>query len=279
MQNKYFRFGGFTIHLYGDELQHSSFCEPFEVEPCRADHTIRVTLSDDFPRPPDDAQRQFSVYRWYDGYRFCILKSCGEYTTFAEKHGSKTELFVSERYRGSISAMTALEAAGLFDLLAENGMLILHSSYIVTKDGDGIVFSGDSGVGKSTQAELWRKFAGAEVINGDRALIRTEDATVHGIFYSGTSKICRNVSAPLRAIVLPRQAEVNAVFRLRPQELFVRLINQCSYYTWASDSAARMTELVERLIANVQVFGLDCRVDEDAVRTLENYLRSDRHGI
>lgn len=279
MQNKYYRFGGFTIHLFGDELQHSTFCEPFEVEPGCADHTICVTVSGDFPAPPESAERQFSAYRWHDGDTFCILKSCGEYTTFAERRGNETRLLVSERYRGSISAMTALEAAGLFDLLAENGMLILHSSYIVTRDGEGIVFSGDSGVGKSTQAELWRKFAGAEVINGDRALISPEDGTVHGIFYSGTSKICRNVSAPLRAIVLPRQAECNAVFALRPQELFVRLINQCSYYTWASDSAARMTELVERLIANVQVLGLDCRIDEDAVRTLENFLRSDRHGI
>lgn len=275
MQNKYYRFGGFTIHLFGDELQHSAFCEPFEVEPGCADHTICVALADAFPMPPKGAERQFSAYRWHEGETFCILKSCGEYTTFAQSCGCETKLFVSEQYRGKISAMTALEAAGLFDILAQHGMLILHSSYIVTKDGSGIVFSGDSGVGKSTQAELWRKFAGAEVINGDRSLIRTDDATVHGIFYSGTSKICNNVSAPLRAIVLPRQADHNAAFTLRPQELFVRLLNQCSYYPWASDSTERMTELLERLIAKVQIIGLDCRVDEDAVRTLENILRRD----
>ena len=166
-----------------------------------------------------------------------------------------------------------LESAGLFDLLADFGMLILHSAYIVTPQGQGLLFSGPSGAGKSTQAELWRQYAGAQVINGDRSLVRPGDGTVHGILYSGTSGICQNVSAPLRAIVLPVQGAENRVYPLRPKEAFMALVNQCAYYPWAADSAARMTELAAALIGAVPVYGLTCRKDEGAVRALEDYLR------
>ena len=50
-------------------------------------------------------------------------------------------------------------------------------------------------------------------------------------------------------------------------------VNQCAYYPWAADSAARMTELAAALIGAVPVYGLTCRKDEGAVRALEDYLR------
>ena len=87
-----------------------------------------------------------------------------------------------------------------------------------------VAIDGPSGAGKSTQAELWRQYAGAQVINGDRSLVRPGDGTVHGILYSGTSGICQNVSAPLRAIVLPVQGAENRVYPLRPKEAFMAVL-------------------------------------------------------
>lgn len=67
-----------------------------------------------------------------------------------------------------------LESAGLFDILADAGMLVLHSAYIVTRQGEGILFSGPSGIGKSTQAALWQHYGAAQTVNGDRALVRKD---------------------------------------------------------------------------------------------------------
>lgn len=276
MLSKFYSFGGFSVCVYGDAFTPSKFCEPFEIAECRPDHRISLRFSDDIPSPPAFADHGGAAYRWREGERFCIeFCHADGLRTFAVTEGGETSLTMSERYRGVVSSMTVLESAGLLDLLAQQGMLILHSSYIVTKDGKGILFSGESGVGKSTQAELWRSFAGAEVINGDRSLVCPASGMVHGIFYSGTSKICRNVSAPLRAIVLPRQSRSNEVYALRPQEIFMRLLNQCSYYPWAADSTAKMTELVALLTSTVPVVGLDCRIDEAAVTVLDEYLRRD----
>lgn len=205
MYNKYYTFGGVTLELTGEKVwKLSDLCRPFRAEPRPADHTIHVTVGDDMPQPPEGAAHEATLYRWREGERFCLLQDYGSrYRAFAARQGDVTALRLSEGYRETVSDRTILESAGLFDLLADFGMLILHSAYVVTPQGQGLLFSGPSGAGKSTQAELWRQYAGAQVINGDRSLVRPGDGTVHGILYSGTSGICRNVSAPLRAIVLP----------------------------------------------------------------------------
>ncbi len=275
MYNKYYTFGGVTLELTGEKVwKLSDLCRPFRAEPRPADHTIHVTVGDDMPQPPEGAAHEATLYRWREGERFCLLQDYGSrYRAFAARQGGLTEVRLSEGYRETASDRVILESAGLFDLLADFGMLILHSAYIVTPQGQGLLFSGPSGAGKSTQAELWRQYAGAQVINGDRSLVRPGDGTVHGILYSGTSGICQNVSAPLRAIVLPVQGAENRVYPLRPKEAFMALVNQCAYYPWAADSAARMTELAAALIGAVPVYGLTCRKDEGAVRALEDYLR------
>ncbi len=275
MYNKYYTFGGVTLELTGEKVwKLSDLCRPFRAEPRPADHTIHVTVGDDMPQPPEGAAHEATLYRWREGERFCLLQDYGSrYRAFAARQGGLTEVRLSEGYRETASDRVILESAGLFDLLADFGMLILHSAYIVTPQGQGLLFSGPSGAGKSTQAELWRQYAGAQVINGDRSLVRPGDGTVHGILYSGTSGICRNVSAPLRAIVLPVQGAENRVYPLRPKEAFMALVNQCAYYPWAADSAAQMTGLAAALIGAVPVYGLTCRKDEGAVRALEDYLR------
>lgn len=269
------------MHLTGDApWQPSEICQPFRIEGGPADHTIRVTVTDALPQPPKNADRQGPTCRWREEGHFCLLQDYGgHYASFAAREGDTTEVELSEECRDTLSPRVILESAGLFDLLADFGMLILHSAYIVTPEGEGILFSGPSGAGKSTQAELWRQYAGAQVINGDRSLIRPADGTVHGILYSGTSGICRNVSAPLRAIVLPVQGTENRVYPLRPQETFARLLNQCAYYPWAADSASRMTELVAQLMNTVPVYGMECRKEESAVRVLETQLRRARNGV
>ena len=51
-------------------------------------------------------------------------------------------------------------------MLAKDAM-VLHCSVLKVKSGV-ILFSGPSGIGKSTQAGLWTKYRKARVINGDR---------------------------------------------------------------------------------------------------------------
>ena len=58
-------------------------------------------------------------------------------------------------------------------MLAKDAM-VLHCSVLKVKSGV-ILFSGPSGIGKSTQAGLWTKYRKARVINGDRTLLKKEN--------------------------------------------------------------------------------------------------------
>lgn len=47
----------------------------------------------------------------------------------------------------------------------------MHAS-LVEKDGEGVLFLGPSGMGKSTQARLWKSALDADFISGDRPGLR-----------------------------------------------------------------------------------------------------------
>lgn len=278
MQRECYRFGGVTFAIEADApIERSKMCEPFRVAGGAADHTIRLTFSDDLPQPPAEAARSGSVYRWQAGTERHLLEQYGTLDkppqfTYAVTRGAHTEVTFAERYRTGASVRAALEAAGLFDIFADAGMLVLHSAYIVTPAGEAILFSGPSGIGKSTQAALWERSAGAQIINGDRALLDIGRKTANGIFYSGTSGICKNVTAPIRAIVLLGQSDGNRVSTPSPQAAFAGVLSQCAYYDWDALSATKMTECVARLVSDVPVLHFDCRADASAVRALQERL-------
>ena len=191
----------------------------------------------------------------------------------ANRSGSSVRIEFAEGYRGKISAKNALEESGIFRMLAEHGGVVLHSSYIITQRGEALLFSAPSGTGKSTQAELWRSYAGAKVINGDRALVKAENGvTANGILFSGTSGISENVTAPLRAIVLLRQSEKNEIRSVSGKEAFMRLLPQCSYYPDEEENLRIVTGILAEIISAVPVYDFGCVPDESAVSALSEVL-------
>lgn len=278
MQRECYRFGGVTFAIEADApIERSAMCAPFRVADGAAEHTIRLHFDDRPPVPPEAAQNRGAVWRWQSDTERHLLEQYGTPDkpprfTYAVTRGAHTEVTFANAYRAGASVRAVLEAAGLFDIFAARGMLVLHCAYIVTRDGEAILFSGPSGVGKSTQAALWERCAGARVVNGDRALVDVGKKTANGIFYSGTSGISENVTAPVRAIVLLGQGSENRVFVPSPQAAFAGVLSQCAYYEWDVCSAEKMTACVARLVSDVPVLRMDCLPDATAVDALRGKL-------
>lgn len=278
MQREYYRFGGVTFAIEADApIERSAMCAPFRVADGAAEHTIRLHFDDRSPVAPETAQNRGAVWRWQSDTERHLLEQYGTPDkpprfTYAVTRGAHTEVTFANAYRAGASVRAVLEAAGLFDIFAARGMLVLHSAYIVARTGEAILFSGPSGVGKSTQAALWERCAGARVVNGDRALVDVAKKTANGIFYSGTSGISENVTAPVRAIVLLGQSSENRVFVPSPQAAFAGVLSQCAYYEWDAHSAEQMTECVARLVSDVPVLRMDCLPDATAVEALRGKL-------
>ncbi len=171
-------------------------------------------------------------------------------------------------YKRNVLTLMDLEAT-----LLHFNAVILHASFI-RWNGKGIIFSAPSGTGKSTQADLWEKYAGAEILNGDRAALRRLDSAwrVYGLPYAGTSGIYRNESAPLTAVVALRQAKENSVRRISGTEAFRYLYPETMIHRWDRDFESRATNLLLDVLHDIPVFLLECRPDQEAVEILKEQI-------
>ena len=154
---------------------------------------------------------------------------------------------------------------GLETLLLQHKGLLLHAS-LIKFEGKAIAFSGPSGVGKSTQADLWHTFFGAEILNGDRAALRQkpEGWMAYGSPYAGTSGIYKNDGAPLAAIVLLEQGQENCICRLSEMEAFRYIYQELSVHQWDKHYVATATDLCLQMLSEIPVYLLKCRPDADA---------------
>lgn len=157
------------------------------------------------------------------------------------------------------------------DVLINHLGFLLHSSFISWQN-NGILFTAPSGTGKSTQADLWKKYEDADIYNGDRTIIRKIDGKYYGFGspYAGSSGIYRNESAPIKAIVVIEQGPDNVICRLRGREAFLPLFRETLMNTWNKEYMEKMTDLLMDAACQIPVYHLYCRPDQDAVNTVKN---------
>lgn len=176
-----------------------------------------------------------------------------------------------------LSADWFFGVSGMQKALLGKGRLILHASYI-DHQGQAILFTAPSQTGKSTQAQLWQTYAGAQVLNGDRVLLGKRDGRWHAYGYPncGSSGICVDRTLPLRAIVVLEQGQENHVQPMGTMDKLRSIVSGSAVYRWDGEDVDRVVTLAEDLLTHVEIIKLICRPDEDAVRTLRNYLEEVR---
>ena len=160
----------------------------------------------------------------------------------------------------------ALPLAAICSRFSSFNTLLTHSSF-ATLNGKGILFTGYSGVGKTTQAELWRNFLGAEIVNGDKAFVRETDGSffAYGLPWKGSSEYCLNRKARLSAIVVLRQSAENRITKLN-ETATEYLMPHIFLPHWDKDCLNKALDTFDSLLKSVPVFLLECRPDEEAVR-------------
>lgn len=170
-----------------------------------------------------------------------------------------------------------LDASELELLFTGAGAFSLHSSLVRRAQGDAVLFTAPSGTGKSTQAALWEQFGGGDTLNGDRSILRRVDGvwTAFGSPFAGTSGIFRNESAPVRALVVLRQAPENTIRRMSAPEAFRAVYSESLLPRWHHEAHQRVIEMIMAIISEVPVYLLACTPDERAVRLLRDTLEGE----
>lgn len=153
------------------------------------------------------------------------------------------------------------------------GTLVLHSSFIDT-NGKAILFTAPSGTGKSTQADLWKKFRNAEVINGDRTLlVKTKKGFVAAGFpFSGSSGIFKNRVLDITAIVMINQAAESNGQKESLVSSFKRIYPEIVRNYWDINFEETVIRVLNELLPSVQKISLACTMDVDTVECLEKIM-------
>lgn len=202
-------------------------------------------------------------------------ESYGQYEEISKNH---VKLYLKRDFLHMINVDTVF--VSLFSMekrmIAKNAM-VLHCSVLKVKNGV-ILFSGPSGIGKSTQARLWEKYRHSRVINGDRTLLKKEDGVYMSLGWPicGSSEICYNEAYPVKAVVFLNQAKENQGRRLRYFDAIRLLISQITVNGWNPQFVEQIWNLTEDFAAEIPVFEYACNMEETAVDTLEKLLEGEK---
>lgn len=199
------------------------------------------------------------------------------YALYQEKSENEIEVYFLEAIKQELSIDTIfVSCLALEKHFDKRGAHILHSCFLHYK-GQAILFSGPSGIGKSTHAHLWCQYIeDTHVVNGDRCLIyKNENGEYVASAWPvcGSSGICLTETYPLKAIVFMGQAPNNEVISVRPMQLFKQLSSQITINWWNKQQVSHTLDDLQQMLDKVNMCNYICNLTEEAPNKLYNELK------
>lgn len=162
---------------------------------------------------------------------------------------------------------------GFDELLMHGDRMILHASLIKTEYG-GILFSGPSKVGKSTQANLWKEYKKSDIINGDRPILGKMEGIWYawGSPYAGSSIYHEASKVQIRAIIFLNQGMENHIEPISQSFSFTNLYKHTTNNSWNRWYVNKVIDMIGLLSKEIPVYRLTCTPDKRAVDVVSNCL-------
>ena len=157
---------------------------------------------------------------------------------------------------------------------------ILHCSYLDFQ-GKAYLFSGPSGIGKTTHTNLWCKLypQDARVLNGDKCLLVKEGNRFYALGWPvcGSSGICHNERREVAALVLLQQTPRNEELVESRARQFKRVLEQLAVNYWDASFVEQAVSFAEQLTGAVTCCTYGCTMDDAAATTLYTILQHRIH--
>ena len=275
--------GGYAYRVeFCDEtngVEHIPSSEVFEREVDDSDVLFTLHVDDAFKPSEkgeeigtfDSAGNLHEVYKKPDGgYQILVIDYCGRQCCLIESNADFSEASVK------LQGDWAMRNFGINNCLmmmyafagADKGVLLMHSS-VVSKDGKGYMFLGESGTGKSTHTANWLKYIeGTDLMNDDNPVMRVFDGEtrVYGSPWSGKTPCYKDVEAPVAAMVQLKQAPYNKIKRLGVIDAYTNILQACSIMKWDRRIHTSICDTISKILSTTPVFFLENLPNEAAVR-------------
>jgi len=183
------------------------------------DVNVKVSLVDSLEVPSQkplfESGGLWSLFAEDGGYRLNFLRSFPGETPYKsawfDRHFRKGELSLSRQFFDTAEAIYPLEypldEVLMIHHLASGKGLEVHALGVVDEAGEGHLFLGHSGAGKSTSARLWLGQKDARILSDDRIILRRRGGQVwmHGTPWHGDAGIASPDCALLTHIYVLEQ--------------------------------------------------------------------------
>lgn len=218
---------------------------------------------------------------------------CDDNFNYCEAKSGKLEPIVSTCYKQDFSRVVTsintnlfpnpkIELEFLFQLFPLRELFgyfecnILHSSQILVEDR-GILFCGPSGIGKTTQANLWKKCINAKILCNDRTLLRKFNGKwyTYGLPMDGSDPICSNEATKLGTIIVLGQGNKNVIRRLSPSKAIIELMKQTIFDCWNNNEKFKIQLRWLDIIEQIPIYFFSCVPNESAVNCMLDELKKD----
>lgn len=215
------------------------------------------------------------VHEWEDGYIFFFPTLKNIHEARMSKDGTLVRIYC-QNWFDDTNRENLFHAIRHFFLFyaQQHGYFAIHSASIL-HEGKAWLFSGHSGMGKSTHTALWHELFGTPYINGDLNLLaRREDGTieVHGIPWCGTSGIYSTKTYELGGIVLLGRSSKDFVTSLPLHDKILKVMQRMISPTWTIDLLDKDLAFAEVIANTVPVWKLSCTKEASAAYTMRDWI-------
>jgi hypothetical protein len=226
-----YRIAGISFGMKTDEGLPMIFdpsMQPFATDSDVCDVELQVSLVDRLTHtaqtPLFDSGGLWSLLGENGGYRMNFLRSFPGETPYKSawfnKDFSEGRLELSRLFFSTTKAIYPLEypldELWMIHNLASGKGVEVHALGLVDDAGNGHLFLGHSGAGKSTSARLWQRQQGAHILSDDRIILRRDGGQVwmHGTPWHGDAGIASPQGALLSHIYILEQAPSNELLSM-----------------------------------------------------------------
>lgn len=241
------------------------------------------TVSDACASIPESGRKisdsgDYEAYQVKDGFlKITERFDGGKYSCLCFRRSGLSGGEISFTENGIEAERTSAELFRIIDFFSSllfYDALILHGA-VVELNGKAYIFSGRSGIGKSTQAELWKKFNGARILNGDRVILRRVNGEwlAFGTPMCGSSDICEQFSLCIGAIAFLEQGKNNSVEIPDMFDKLMLLFSQINCVQSDDDTRSVFTELTGNLATEIRILKYRCTAEKEAAEALRKYLK------
>ncbi len=153
------------------------------------------------------------------------------------------------------------------------GGVMIHSSCISYK-GEAVLFSANSGTGKSTHTTIWKKVFkdDVEFINDDKPIVWLEDGVpyAYGTPWSGKTDLNNNLRCPVKAIVFVERGLKNEIEEVSISEILFTLFSNIIIPIEDKSLAKRVLQVYNKILSNTKIYRLRCNMDDEAAIVSRN---------